>query len=162
MLKPIFTLLICSIAFAASADECTFSQDGIIENLKVHMQQHPGGTLNEAEQTIVWKDKNSSATYSYAYGGCEDIGLMVKKNLAVKTRLTEAQVLAVAAGLAKNYCAPYHAKPFLDGIANKTYTKTNNEDGAVSYAIPVADAPEVYITYDPNENYISINLAEEM
>lgn len=159
-MKYILLIYILFFSISATAEDCSFNKNELVLKLKKVLLAHPGGKIDESSFSISWQDPSSTASY-YSYGGCEDLGSVVKKYFPAKEKLSETMVFEVASKLAKNYWSKNQAEELIAAIAGKKLTPEKLESSDL-YVIESSLYSDLHIEYNKLENYVSINLVENL
>jgi hypothetical protein len=110
----------CLAVSAHASDECTFSEVGILENIKRVAAAHAGATIDSERLRASWKLDERTVEYFEA-GGCYDYG----EKAGRATRMAEARdadsVLEVAIALARKFMTEQNRKLVIEVIDNRAF-----------------------------------------
>jgi hypothetical protein len=118
-LASLFKISSIAMVFAwtpvAASDECTFSELGILKEVKRIASAHPGATVDPQKPRASWEVGDGTVEYFEA-GGCHDYG----KAAGSTTKSTEPRdasaVLEVAVELAQEFMSADNLKLVSDAI----------------------------------------------
>ena len=110
--------LACLAVPAFASDECTFSEVGILENIKHIADAHPGASVDSQRLRASWELDAGTVEYFEA-GGCHDYG----EKAGRETRMVEARdddsVREVAIALARKFMTEQNLKLVVEAIDNR-------------------------------------------
>ncbi len=124
---PVITLVWLAVPAVASG-ECTFSEVGILENIKRIASAHPGASVDSESLRASWKLDAETVEYFEA-GGCYDYGEKAgRATRMVKARDANA-VLEVAIDLARKFMTEQDQQRVIEAIDDGVF-EVIAEDGA--------------------------------
>jgi len=120
LLKLPIIALVCPVVPAMASDECTFSEVGILENIKRIASTHSGATVESERLRASWELDAETVEYFEA-GGCYDYG----EKAGRATQLAKAHdvdtVLRVAIDLAQKFMTEQDRKLVIKAIENGAF-----------------------------------------
>lgn len=115
---------------AIASDECTFSEVGILENIKRVASVHPGASVDSQLLRASWELDEGTVEYFEA-GGCYDYGEKAGRS----TRMVEARdadaILEIAIELARKFMTEQDRKRVIEAIDDSAFEwHAGDETGA--------------------------------
>lgn len=107
---------------AIASDECTFTEVGVLENIKRVASAHPGASVDSDSLRASWKLDAETVEYFEA-GGCHDYGEKAgRATRMVKARDVDA-VLEVAIELAREFMTEQDQQRVIEAINSGAFEK---------------------------------------
>ena len=139
------------IGIANAVESCTFDQENQKRIVEGIAKSNPHGKLDVIRRQITW-NKNLIGTTTFSYGGCDDLGSIVRRESIMTKPRTQQQVLKLALELAtrfwsNKYVLAHEATEAMRGAIDGSKFEMEILDNGALYRVPADNFLEVSIIH---------------
>ena len=120
LMKTLLVALFFSVSIGHAEEGCTFSNQGILENVKRIANRFPGASVDSEKIRATWVHENGDAEY-YSEGGCYDLGGAAGRVSQMSERRSFDSVRHVVLELAQRFLPDSEAKRISSAFESGSY-----------------------------------------
>jgi len=129
LMKTLLVALFLSASIGHAEEDCTFSSQGILENVKRIASRIPGASVDSENVRAKWVHENGDSEYYYE-SGCYDLGGAAGRVSQMSERRSSDSVRHVVLELAQRFLPDSEAKRIFSAFESGSYEtgKSDSEE----------------------------------
>ena len=129
LLKTLLVALFLSVSIGHAEEDCTFSSQGVLENVKRIASRIPGASVDSENVRATWVHENGDTEF-YSEGGCYDLGGAVGRVSQMSERRNSDSVRHVVLELAQRFLPDSEVKRISSAFENGSFEtgKSDSEE----------------------------------